>query len=38
MAFLRDKGFRPEADVDAVNFRTGFSVGARIRFGMGGAR
>ena len=38
MAFLRDKGFRPEANVDAVNFRTGFSVGARIRFGMGGAR
>ena len=38
MAFLRDKAFRPDENVDAVNFRTGLSVGARMRFGMGGAK
>ena len=38
MAFLEDKGFRPDVKIDAVNFRTGLSVGARIRFGMGGAK
>ena len=38
MAFLRDKAFRPDENVDAVNFRTGMTVGARMRFGMGGAK
>lgn len=38
MAFLRDKAFRPDENVDAVNFRTGMTVGARMRFGMGGTK